>query len=96
MSDKCMLAEGPFYQCCCNCRNHWQDFHHCTIHTTLRAEREQCVCGVPKGWVCIGFRAKGDPRAPIHSEWPEHSVGCEMYSAIRHIERPADINSEGA
>ena len=78
MSEKCQLAVEPFKQCCCNCVHHWQDFHHCTTKPILRKRLGGCVCSQPKGWICVGMRADGGDL--VHSGWPEHSIGCEMYT----------------
>jgi len=56
--------------CCCNCRWHVEDFHHCTTVP----DRKGCVCSEHKGWICM---AEGD-RA--HSGWSEHGM-CEMHEA---------------
>lgn len=90
MSEACQLNEGPFYQCCCNCRHHWQDFHHCTIDTAMREAKGGCVCGVPKGWICVGMRIEMDGAGPVHSGWAEHSVGCEMYQPVKLYPRPTE------
>lgn len=73
-SSECWM-ESKHHQCCCQCRHHIPDFYHCTIDTKLREEMEKCVCGIQKGWICIP--PEFDGRA--YSEWPEHSIGCEMY-----------------
>ena len=85
----CQLNSGPFFQCCCNCKKHLQDNHHCTLDTELRAKEGGCVCSIKKGWVCIGLWVEGDGQGRVHSGWPEHSCGCEMYDPIKDIERPA-------
>lgn len=86
----CQLTEGPFYQCCCNCAKHWQDFHHCAMDDALYAEKGGCVCSVPKGWICAGLFVEGGMKGPLHSGWPEHSCGCEMYQPIKIYERPKE------
>lgn len=78
---QCYLKEPPHNQCCCNCRYHAQDFHHCITSPELREQKGGCVCGVPKGWVCT-FGSE-DNHNKVHSNWPEHSVGCELYMAIQ-------------
>lgn len=75
MVETCHLA-GPFRQCCCNCKHHLQDFHHCTTAWDMRESHGGCVCSVPKGWICYGT-------GRAHSGWPEHSIGCEMYSPVK-------------
>lgn len=82
MGHLCRLSDGPFFQCCCNCQHHLPDYHHCTTNKMLRQSAKECVCSIQKGWVCAGFVDR------VHSGWPEHSVGCEMYTPIRKIDRP--------
>lgn len=82
--NECQLDKEPFFQCCCVCKHHIEDFYQCTIQPGLRASIEKetgkatCICGIHKGWVCI---------APIfhhaHSDWPEHSCGCEMFYKVK-------------
>lgn len=69
MSD-CTMAEYKG-MCCCSCKFHLQDFHHCT---TVE-ERECCVCGQPKGWICAGESVEN---GHYHSGWTEHGL-CEMW-----------------
>lgn len=74
---ECQL-NGRFKQCCCNCSYHWQDNHHCTTAPPEIRRDADCVCSVRKGWACVVFKVtKG---GPIYSGWPEHSIGCEMYT----------------
>lgn len=64
-------------QCCCDCVYHLEDTFHCAQHPKLReTSGGKCICSFHKGWVCIGFWREGK----AHSEWPEHSIGCEMYT----------------
>ena len=87
MSD-CQMKEPPFYQCCCDCIYHWQDFHHCTT----KVDKESgCVCDQPKGWICVMPRLTQDSER-VHSGWPEHSVGCEMYTSIKKQQETAVKN----
>ena len=68
--------------CCCGCRWHIEDFHHCTTV----AERDECVCSQHKGWICMPPESE---RA--HSGWSEHGM-CEMWTAKQHnglMSRPA-------
>lgn len=71
--EACQL-DSQWQQCCCNCIYHWQDFHHCTTAPKMK----RCACSVPKGWACVVFKVTEG--GPIYSGWPEHSVGCEMYT----------------
>lgn len=71
-------------QCCCRCKYHLADYEHCGTNPLLLYQLEKkfgsvCICGIQKGWVCanpaIGI---------VHSNWPEHSVGCECYTEVKH------------
>ena len=79
--DKGCYLESRMHQCCCNCKFQWVDYHHCTIHEALREKEGKCICSKPKGFICVGFMFQGDGSTGVHSEWPEHSIGCEMYQA---------------
>lgn len=70
----CQLSAEPFFQCCCNCTMRLTDYKHCSIHGRRDG---RCVCSEVKGYVCVGFASDG----AAHSEWPEHSAGCELYAA---------------
>lgn len=80
--EKCGLKSKVFThpQCCCRCKWHHEDFYHCTTAMDLRKEIEKfvggsrCICSMHKGWICM---APGMGR--FYSDWPEHSIGCEMY-----------------
>lgn len=79
MSD-CQLTDAPFFQCCCNCTFRLTDYKHCSIHGRKDGK---CICSEVKGYVCTGFANEGI----AHSEWPEHSCGCEMYDPkVSHAE----------
>lgn len=65
--------------CCCNCRWHIEDFHHCT---TVEDRGGKCVCSEPKGWICMS------PEGHAHSGWTEHGM-CEM-----HEPKPESAPSE--
>lgn len=81
MDNECQL-HGEFKQCCCNCQYLAAVHYHCTIDHGIREATGGCVCGIQKGWACIGFISQPDPRdgpVRIHDNWTEHSVGCEMY-----------------
>ena len=68
----CQLAVEPSFQCCCNCSMRLTDYKNCSIHGQ---PANKCVCSEVKGYICAGFANEG----VYHSEWPEHSCGCEMY-----------------
>lgn len=85
MVSECTLNEHG--QCCCNCEYHLRDYYHCSTHRELRnaLKVDQCICSLPKGWVCAGF-AFAEGLGQVNSEWPEHSIGCELYSPIKQKE----------
>jgi hypothetical protein len=41
-----------------------------------------CICGVHKGWVCVAPEFEGS----VFSDWPEHSIGCEMFTKRKERE----------
>ena len=71
MSKDCCLPE--YKSCCCTCRFHIADFHHCTTAWEMREQHGGCVCSVQKGWICTGPEPEG-----MYSGWPEHGR-CEMW-----------------
>lgn len=73
MSDKCCKDE-MHGRCCCNCRFHLRDHHHCTTAgDDIKPAANDCKCSVPKGWVCA------PPEFPVvYSGWSEHGM-CEMH-----------------
>lgn len=86
MSETCQLEVEPFKQCCCNCKHHWQDFHHCiTAPKDVKPGAGGCQCSVPKGWACVVKKLVDPGGGRIHSGWPEHSIGCEMYTPVKKI-----------
>lgn len=81
--DACQL-NGEFKSCCCTCRFHIRDYHHCTTPEGSKLRKEtgnKCVCSVTRGWICAGFLLSGDdsPECGVHSGWGEHGM-CEMHS----------------
>ncbi len=83
MSNECWLKKkGPLKhrQCCCVCKWHIEDFYQCCRQPKMRNSIERktgkpfCICGIHKGWICLAPELE---RA--HSDWPEHSIGCEMW-----------------
>jgi len=63
--------------CCCNCKHHIEDFHHCTTKIKVPEDEDNCVCSQHKGWICmIKFPDEKEIRA--HSGWSEHGY-CEMW-----------------
>ena len=60
-------------RCCCNCRWHIEDLHHCTTAWKMRKEKGGCVCSEHKGWICMPPELEG-----AHSGWGEHGL-CEMH-----------------
>ncbi len=79
----CGLKDDPnFVQCCCNCIHHLPVHYNCCTGPEPSEKEKQkaniaksCVCSVRKGWACVppGF-------GRIYDNWPEHSIGCELYT----------------
>jgi hypothetical protein len=79
----CTLKDPELMQCCCNCAYLRAVHYHCCTEPKPTDEQKKaagiegrCVCGVQKGWAC----AMPD-RDRIYDNWPQHSCGCELYSA---------------
>jgi hypothetical protein len=65
-------------ECCCNCKNHFEDFYSCISRVRPKNEnKEKCVCSIHKGWVCLISFEGEIPQA--HSDWCEHGY-CECYT----------------
>lgn len=71
MDKDCCIPEWK--RCCCNCKHHLADFHHCTTSKALREEKKTCVCSIQKGWICAAPEFEG-----VFSGWTEHGM-CEMH-----------------
>ncbi len=76
-NDQCTLADSELKQCCCNCEFHKATYRHCCVD---RKPEESRVCGIQNGWACCIPESKR-----IHINWPEHSAGCEMYTAKKTL-----------
>lgn len=63
-------------QCCCNCGNHYKDYHH--PWTTGKSIMEQ------RGWIC--FVDMGDEMSIMHSDWSEHGM-CELWKPKEEKEK---------
>jgi hypothetical protein len=74
--EKCWM-DSEVHQCCCTCKYHWADYEHCSVNRELRNETMKCICSIQKGWICVGQRATGSDH--VYSNWPEHSIGCELW-----------------
>lgn len=74
-ASKAMLCcVASLEHCCCGCRWHIADYHHCTTVEN----RTGCVCSQQKGWICM------DPESErAHSGWSEHGM-CEMWMPKKH------------
>ena len=59
--------------CCCTCKHHIKDFHHCT--TVPNREPRTCHCGIQKGWICFPY---GFDSPVAFSGWTEHGE-CECH-----------------
>lgn len=72
----CTKDDPKVRQCCCQCRYRLTDYHHCSTSSVLRKQHGACVCDKIRGYSCQP--PEFDGRA--YSQWPEHSVGCEMFT----------------
>jgi len=67
MNEQCSIEEWG--GCCCNCKNHLEDFHHCcTVEGRLPGT---CHCNKHKGWIC-------QVEDHAYSGWTKHGY-CELY-----------------
>ena len=73
----CYLDKEPFHQCCCKCIHRRPVHHHCWTSPGLRKLMDSCCCRVQKGWACVLPLELTDV---VTDNWPEHSIGCEMYT----------------
>lgn len=74
----CGLRDDPhFKQCCCNCIYRLPVFFNCSTNPKPAPEthKGKCVCNVQKGWACVH-----PEMGAVYDNWPEHSVGCELYT----------------
>ena len=73
--NECMKSEWKG-QCCCSCKFHLQDFHHCSVDSAkIISDSPGCLCNIPKGWICAGEAVEN---CRYHSGWTEHGM-CEMW-----------------
>lgn len=83
--NKCYM-DSEAKQCCCQCAYHLADNFHChdtfpdgrSVRDVLQKhfETNRCICGIQRGWICVN-----PVMLPVaHSNWPEHSPGCEWFS----------------
>jgi hypothetical protein len=73
----CFMDDPKWRQCCCKCAHHIPTHEHCSTNQPLRDEKKTCICDIQNGWACVppGFDR-------VHINWPEHSVGCEMFQKV--------------
>ena len=83
---RCQLSEHGM--CCCTCRHHIRDFHHCT--TVQSRPQDKCVCSQPKGWICMPPELEA-----AFSGWTEHGL-CEMHEEQPGARRLADEAADEA
>jgi len=85
---ECQL-NSDMKQCCCVCEWHIEDHYHCITAVRLRDEVERmindsrCICGMIRGWICLAPGFSDKEKKIAFSDWPEHSIGCEMFSDKR-------------
>lgn len=63
-------------RCCCSCRYHIKDFHHCATINRADFADSDCVCSTQKGWICAPAEME---RA--WSGWSEHGL-CELHDKV--------------
>lgn len=80
MSEECQIHSKVIKggRCCCNCKHHIEDLHHCTTNPALREEKKGCICSEHKGWICLAPEMFEERRGGAYSGWPEHGM-CEMH-----------------
>jgi hypothetical protein len=71
------------HNCCCNCKHHLKDFHHCTT-VEGRKKGDPCYCNDPKGWICMGEIACDPENGRAHSGWGEHGE-CELHEYVEVV-----------
>jgi hypothetical protein len=76
---ECQLTVGPFFQCCCKCVFHLQEYHRCTLENH---EKGLCFKPKPDKWVCAPPELNG-----VFTDWPEHSCGCELYTTEETLKK---------
>ena len=88
----CTLKDPELMQCCCNCVHlRAVHYHCCTEPKPTDAQKSAagiegcCVCGVQKGWACAM-----PEHERIYDNWPQHSCGCELYTARTPNEKLSD------
>jgi len=74
MNDACWLEEGPFYQCCCRCVNHFPVMSH-PWHDGKDIDNIN-------SYVCVCTDLSGEHKIEKIFMSSEHSVGCELYQDI--------------
>ena len=79
----CEIKNAPVVQCCCTCIHQIEDFFHCAHDKkTVSALKDSCICSIRRGWIC------NNPELPgMHSNWPEHSCGCEIHTRVASDEK---------
>ena len=63
--------KNRFNQCCCTCESQIEDHSHPHIDG-------KSVLNV-RGWICLSPGEDSGSKFYAHSQWPEHSMGCECY-----------------
>lgn len=77
MTDTCQ-KENYHNRCCCNCKYHYEELHHCTTNWELRKEKGGCVCSEHKGWICLPPEYFFEGERKAYSGWSEHGL-CECH-----------------
>lgn len=85
--DKDGCYQKDFGQCCCTCEFHHPDHEHCLTNPPLRRKKEKrlkksiCICNIQKkNGGKLKFVCSPPDFGRAYSDWPEHSVGCEIHT----------------
>lgn len=70
IENECWLNKLPFYQCCCKCKYHIEDYSH--------PETDRKPIFHIRGYICLAPEITEGKGA--FSGWPKHSIGCELYT----------------
>ena len=85
----CEIKNAPVVQCCCTCIYHIEDFYHCCRgKSKVSSTTGPCICSLRKGWICMPPGNEGR----VHSNWPEHSCGCEIHTRVASDEKTKECD----
>jgi hypothetical protein len=77
---KCFMDDQKWHQCCCSCVHHLPTHIDCT-NVVSKGDHKGCICDIQIGWACCVeiVMIEKDQTPRIYPNWPEHSIGCEMF-----------------